>query len=1120
MPLSDSEPPALPEARSNKLDRAGSVRFNLQVFIPNGETRTVKYGESSDLKTIIEILIKKLGASISIASKYYALRLEHESSKEHFWLNSNMLMSDVRNRHEDRVGKEGWRFTLRVRFFIKDLREFYKIDKTTYYFLYDQVRADYLTSVADSVDQETAFQFGVLEMKRFFNNMPQAALDKKSNFEFIEKEFGLGRFLPPSITDNMKSKDIRKNIQKHFKQFSNLTEDQCVSEFFDRLVKIHRFDLEVYTCSLGSGWSITVHAVIGPNDGISYRAQEGTIITPMANFKQIRSIKISKMGSQHGSHAGKATITLQVEGTSEPLTFTVGSSHKATEMSELIDGYCSMFGLTASTLIIKRSEIFNVPLLPTSYSNSESFQNPPLPPRRDSNSWRSLPSLPKPDDPSANKSVRESTMVSLIDQKKLTEATSPTKKTFNGDSNDYSEIDCLDEDYAEVMASNDYEIPQDKLNFCEIIGQGQFGDVYRGTYDCKDGTNMEVAIKSCKVTSEVEDKGRTDKFLEEAFIMKQFEHPHVVKLIGVVSSDPVYIIMELAPFGELRSYLQNQQLRIELDTLLLFIFQLSTALSYLESKNFVHRDVAARNVLVVSQNIVKLGDFGLSRWMAEQSYYKASKGKLPIKWMAPESINFRRFSTLSDVWMFGVCMWEILMYGVKPFQGVANEKVIGKIENGERLPLPPNCPPTLYHVMMECWSYEPSKRPRFQKLKTRLSNLMKEEQAALEERRKHEKRRIINSMAFGIDEAPPKPARPGVFNISQFLSTEGGGKSSTLPRQRMNTISGGNDPNRASTLNIPRKSPSPLARGSANRMSWSGSRAHALQEEHARKQWEEERRRHLLFEEKQKFEDELRVQRAQSDADSEWLRKEERAFSISNGKKSESGTSKVDSTDSESDEKSSVAVAQELPTPDEESQSSIVENSLNVKGTLLRRSRPLSDVKPQEAKIEDDTENGVVMIDNPEPEASPEEEKMEEETTTKTNAPVADIDPAQDPVYHKTTSVVKSILELNTGVQIARPEEFVDLVKVVGLNLRDFLATVDLEIESLASSTHKEVEMAHKVLSSDMAELINRMKLAQKYSNTTLDQDYKRNMLEAAHALAFDARNLYDTVVKARSTKS
>lgn len=133
------------------------------------------------------------------------------------------------------------------------------------------------------------------------------------------------------------------------------------------------------------------------------------------------------------------------------------------------------------------------------------------------------------------------------------------------------------------------------------------------------------------------------------------------------------------------------------------------------------RDVAARNILVSDLNTIKLADFGLSRSIEDQqSYYKASKGKLPIKWMAPESINFRRFSSASDVWMYGVCCWEILMYGVKPFQGVPNEKVIGKIENGERLPLPPNCPIKLYRIMTETWNYEPSKRPTFQELKPKL----------------------------------------------------------------------------------------------------------------------------------------------------------------------------------------------------------------------------------------------------------------------------------------------------------------------------------------------------------------------------------------------------------------
>lgn len=135
------------------------------------------------------------------------------------------------------------------------------------------------------------------------------------------------------------------------------------------------------------------------------------------------------------------------------------------------------------------------------------------------------------------------------------------------------------------------------------------------------------------------------------------------------------------------------------------------------NENCFRRDIAARNVLVSSHHCVKLADFGLSRWVQDQSYYKASKGKLPIKWMSPESINFRRFTTASDVWMFGVCMWEILMMGVKPFQGIKNNDVIGKIENGERLALPPKCPPRLYSLMSQCWSFEPSKRPTFKDVK-------------------------------------------------------------------------------------------------------------------------------------------------------------------------------------------------------------------------------------------------------------------------------------------------------------------------------------------------------------------------------------------------------------------
>ncbi|MEQ2158365.1 putative serine/threonine protein phosphatase [Goodea atripinnis] len=175
-----------------------------------------------------------------------------------------------------------------------------------------------------------------------------------------------------------------------------------------------------------------------------------------------------------------------------------------------------------------------------------------------------------------------------------------------------------------------------------------------------------------------------DTYTMPSMTMHQFDHPHIVKLMGVITENPVWIIMELCTLGEVRKY------SLDLATLILYSYQLSTALAYLESKRFVHRDIAARNVLVSTVDCVKLGDFGLSRYMEDSSYYK------------------------------GVCMWEILMYGIKPFQGVKNNDVIGRIENGERLAMPPQCPPTLYSLMTKCWSYDPSKRPRFNELKTQL----------------------------------------------------------------------------------------------------------------------------------------------------------------------------------------------------------------------------------------------------------------------------------------------------------------------------------------------------------------------------------------------------------------
>ncbi|KAK7060078.1 putative serine/threonine protein phosphatase, partial [Halocaridina rubra] len=326
-----------------------------------------------------------------------------------------------------------------------------------------------------------------------------------------------------------------------------------------------------------------------------------------------------------------------------------------------------------------------------------------------------------------------------------------------GNSEDYAEIVDDEGDYS-TPGTKDYELDRSTIEVGEIIGDGQFGDVHKGTFTSRDGSILPVAIKTCKVESE---GTMADKFLEEAFTMQQFDHPHIIKLIGICSDSPIWIVMELAKFGEMRAYLQNNKDKLNLATLVLYAYQLSTALSYLESKKFVHRDIAARNVLVYSHDCVKLADFGLSRWVEEQSYYKASKGKLPIKWMAPESINFRRFTSASDVWMFGVCMWEILMLGVKPFQGIRNNDVIKRIENGERLVLPSNCPPRLYSLMSLCWTYEPSKRPSFKVIKEHLSEILRDERTQHHETQRRENRRL-QGLSWGelsCDEPPPKPSR-------------------------------------------------------------------------------------------------------------------------------------------------------------------------------------------------------------------------------------------------------------------------------------------------------------------------------------------------------------------------
>ncbi|XP_053980270.1 focal adhesion kinase 1 isoform X2 [Hylaeus volcanicus] len=696
-----------PHGSPTPMDKA-----TLKVHLPNGGFNVVKFGDAIDVRGIISLVTSRLAIGTRHYRNLYAMRLHHPGSGESYWLHQDTTMYQVQEKYEKRHPHCEWRYELRVRYLPQNLNDLYEKDKVTFFYYYDQVRNDYLCANHAALDHDVAVQLCCLEIRYFFKDMPHVALDKKINLEYLEREVGLHKFLPRSVLNGMKPKALRKLIQQHFKKVTALSELECMLKFFDLLRAHYRFDQERFICALGSSWSIPVELVIGPDLGISYMSHSvGTVPTRMAEFFKIQSIQT--LVSDCKEHA-KACIKLRVAGEAETLSITCSSLDQAESLADLIDGYCRV--VTGSN---------------TSLWN------------RKAASWKNYPCPCK--DAHPPKYRQDGT-------------NSPEKnvsKTGTILSEDYAEIVDEEGDYS-TPATRDYEIVRNQVELGEIIGEGQFGNVLKGSYKGRDNQTIAVAVKTCKVDA---DLATSEKFLEEAYIMQQFEHPHIIRLIGVCSEAPIWLVMELARLGEMRAYLQSNKQRLDLATLLLYTFQLSTALSYLESKKFVHRDIAARNVLVSAHNCVKLADFGLSRWVEDQSYYTASKCKLPIKWMAPESINFRRFTTSSDVWMFGVCMWEILMLGVKPFQGVKNNEVIRKLENGERLALPNHCPPRLYSLMSQCWSYEPSKRPTFKEIRETLHEILLEEKHQQQETMKRENRRV-QAMSWGADDVPPpKPSR-------------------------------------------------------------------------------------------------------------------------------------------------------------------------------------------------------------------------------------------------------------------------------------------------------------------------------------------------------------------------
>lgn len=252
------------------------------------------------------------------------------------------------------------------------------------------------------------------------------------------------------------------------------------------------------------------------------------------------------------------------------------------------------------------------------------------------------------------------------------------------------------------------------------LGSGNFGTVKKGYYQMKKVVKT-VAVKILK--NEANDPALKDELLAEANVMQQLDNPYIVRMIGICEAESWMLVMEMAELGPLNKYLQQNR-HIKDKNIIELVHQVSMGMKYLEESNFVHRDLAARNVLLVTQHYAKISDFGLSKALrADENYYKAqTHGKWPVKWYAPECINYYKFSSKSDVWSFGVLMWEAFSYGQKPYRGMKGSEVTAMLEKGERMGCPPGCPREMYDLMNLCWTYDVENRPGFTAVELRLRN--------------------------------------------------------------------------------------------------------------------------------------------------------------------------------------------------------------------------------------------------------------------------------------------------------------------------------------------------------------------------------------------------------------
>uniref|UniRef100_A0A6G1SPP5 receptor protein-tyrosine kinase n=1 Tax=Aceria tosichella TaxID=561515 RepID=A0A6G1SPP5_9ACAR len=295
--------------------------------------------------------------------------------------------------------------------------------------------------------------------------------------------------------------------------------------------------------------------------------------------------------------------------------------------------------------------------------------------------------------------------------------------------------DVVDDEMMSILKQEKILIERNRLTLGHVLGSGQFGRVYKGFLKVENsGEHLTVAVKTLHNRCHWDDSSNNQAFLEEGLMMKDFAHENVLALIGV-TFDSNGLPMVITPFmlyGDLRSYISDEASSPTVKELIEFGIQVAKGMAYLANLKFVHRDLAARNCMLDDNLTVKVADFGLSRDIYERDYYSSDnqKAKLPVKWMAIESLEKSVYSTKTDVWSYGVLLWELMTRGVVPYPDVDNFDLFTYLKEGRRMLRPRYCPVNLYRIMQACWSANSEDRPTFDELVKSVSNVITQLQEA------------------------------------------------------------------------------------------------------------------------------------------------------------------------------------------------------------------------------------------------------------------------------------------------------------------------------------------------------------------------------------------------------